>query len=255
MDSFLENNNRLLSEASELLRHYDEQVIREREKFIREIENKNKGINRTAKPTAHSSFQKECRNQGKLEKEKMERRNEILNKQSVNLRNRRKNVHQNSDTDDSEPLEFGKNFNQNITRRTTIRNRQARRSRADQCNQITEDNSEVSDDDNDHPRPTMHFPFGMTQTLFQVMRNWPLKFRNNKEDSPVHFLDDLKIFKGGYQISGRDILENLDALLTEDAKDWCLINRNSWRTLSDFFREFTREYMDEKFLEGIKQKI
>ena len=97
--------------------------------------------------------------------------------------------------------------------------------------------------------------FGMTQTPFQVMSNWPLKFMNNKEDSPTHFLDDLKRFKRGYQISSRDILENLDALLTEDAKDWCLINRNSWRTLSDFFREFTRTYMDEKFLEDIKQKI
>ena len=50
-------------------------------------------------------------------------------------------------------------------------------------------------------------------------------------------------------------MENLDALLTEDAKDWCLISRNSWRTLSEFFREFTRTYMDEKFLEEIKQKI
>ena len=49
MDSFLENNNRFLAEANELLRHYDEQVIREREKFIREFENK-KRANRTAKP-------------------------------------------------------------------------------------------------------------------------------------------------------------------------------------------------------------
>ena len=51
------------------------------------------------------------------------------------------------------------------------------------------------------------------------------------------------------------MLENLDALLIEDAKDWCLMNRNSWRTLSDFFREFTRTYIDEKCLEGIEQKI
>ena len=62
MDSFLENNNRFLSEASELLKHYDERVIREREKFIQEIENKKKEVNTTAKPTAHNSFQKECRN-------------------------------------------------------------------------------------------------------------------------------------------------------------------------------------------------
>ena len=71
IDSFLEYNNRLLAEANELLKHYDEQVIREREESIREIENKNRGVNRTAKPTAHSSLQKECRNQGKSEKENM----------------------------------------------------------------------------------------------------------------------------------------------------------------------------------------
>ena len=87
------------------------------------------------------------------------------------------------------------------------------------------------------------------------MSNWLLKFRNNKEDSPAHFLDDLKRFKRGYQIGSRDILENLDAFSIEDAKDWCLINENSWRTLSDFSKEFTNTYIDENFLEGIKQKI
>ena len=192
MDSFLENNNRFLAEANELLRHYDEQVIREREKFIRELENKNKVESRTAKPTAHSSFQKE----------NMERRDKIVNKQSTKLRNRRKNVHLNSDTDDSEPREFEGDSNENRTRRATTQNGPARRSRANQDNQITEDNSEFSDNNN-HPRPTMHFPFGMTQTPFQIMSNWPLKLRNNKEDSPAHFLDDLKRFKKGYQISDR----------------------------------------------------
>ena len=169
----------------------------------------------------------------------MERRNEILNKQSANLRNRRKNVHLNSDTDDSEPLELEENFNQDRTRRATIGNRPTRRSGVDRNDRETEDESELNDNIGNYPRTTTHFPFGMTQTPFQVMSNRPLKFRNNKEDSPAHFLDDLKRFKRGYQISSRDILENLDALLTEDAKDWYLINRNSWRTLSDFFREFT----------------
>ena len=51
-------------------------------------------------------------------------------------------------------------------------------------------------------------------------------------------------------MNDRDILENLDALLIENAKDWCLIDKNSWRTLSDFFREFTNTYMDGKFLEN-----
>ena len=125
MDSFLENNNRFLAEANELLRHCDEQVIREREKFIRELENKNKGANRTAKPTAHSSFQKE----------NMERRDKIVNKQSTKLRNIRKNVHLNSDTDDSEPREFEGDSNENRTRRETTQNGPARRSRANQDNQ------------------------------------------------------------------------------------------------------------------------
>ena len=45
----------------------------------------------------------------------------------------------------------------------------------------------------------------------------------------------------------RDMLQNLDALLIENAKDWCLINKNSLRTPYDFFREFADTYMDENF--------
>ena len=37
IDSFLKDNNQFLAEANKLLKHYDEQVIREREKFIKEI--------------------------------------------------------------------------------------------------------------------------------------------------------------------------------------------------------------------------
>ena len=125
----------------------------------------------------------------------MERRNEILNKQSANLRNGRKNVHLNFDTGDSEPLESGENFNQDRTRRATIRNRPTRRSGVDRNDRETEDESELNKNIDNYPRTTTHFPFGMTQTPFQVMSNWPLKFRNNKEDSPAHFLDDLKRFK------------------------------------------------------------
>ena len=243
----MEDNNQLLAEANELLRHYDERVIREREKFIREIEKKNKGINRTTKPTAHSSFQKDIRNHEKSEKENIEKRNEILNKQQINFKNRRISVHQNSDTDDSEQLEFGGNVNQDRTRRATIRNRPTRRSRVDRDDRETEDDSELNENIDNHPRTTTHFPFGMTQTPFQVMSNWPLKFRNNKEDSPAHFLDDLKRFKRGYQISGSDILENLDALLTEDAKDWCLINKNSWRTLQIFSENLREDTWTKNF--------
>ena len=65
---------------NELLKHYDEQVIRERERFIKEIEEKckNKGINKTAKPTGHRSFEREFRNHEKSEREIIGNRNEIL---------------------------------------------------------------------------------------------------------------------------------------------------------------------------------
>ena len=210
--SFLEDNNQFLTEASELLRHYDEKVIRERGKFIREIEGKckNENLNKTARPAAHSSFETEFETQEKSERGKIENKNKTVNKQPINLKNRRTSVHQNSDTEDSEPLEFGGNFNQDRTRQPTIRNRPARLSRVNRDDRETEDDSELNENIGNHPTTT-HFPFGMTQTPFQVMSNLPLKFRNNKEDRPAHFLDDLKRFKRGYQISGRDILENLDA--------------------------------------------
>ena len=65
----------------------------------------------------------------------------------------------------------------------------------DRNDRETEDESELNENIGNYPRTTTHFPFGMTQTPFQVMSNWPLKFRNNKEDSPAHFLDDLKRFQ------------------------------------------------------------
>ena len=68
-------------------------------------------------------------------------------------------------------------------------------------------------------------------------------------------MNGLKIFKRGYQISSGDILENLDALLIEDAKDWCSIDKSSWITLSDFFKEFTNTYIDENFSDEMKQII
>ena len=62
------------------------------------------------------------------------------------------------------------------------------------------------------------FRFGMFQTAFQIMVNWPVRFRNNIDDSPTHFLDDLLWFKRGCRINEKDILENLDAVLVEEAK-------------------------------------
>ena len=92
----------------------------------------------------------------------MEKREEKLKTKTINVGIGRKNGHQNSDRDDSEPRECRENLNQNRTCRTTIRNRLTRRSRAIRCNQETKDISELSDNDNCNPRPTTHFLFGMT---------------------------------------------------------------------------------------------
>lgn len=69
------------------------------------------------------------------------------------------------------------------------------------------------------------------------MSNWPLKFNNSQDDSPAQFLNDLYRFKRGYQITDFDILENLDAVLSEEALEWC------------------RVYINEKFNEEIINKI
>ena len=89
----------------------------------------------------------------------------------MNLRNKRRCVHQSSYTNDSDPLEFEENCNQDRTRRATIRNRPTRRSRADRYDRESEHNSELSENVANYPRSTTHFPFGMTQTSFQVMSN------------------------------------------------------------------------------------
>lgn len=68
--------------------------------------------------------------------------------------------------------------------------------------------------------PTAALPFGMIQTPFQIMSNWPFKFKNNKSDNPAEFLDNFYRFKRGYKISNQDILENLDALFLDDALEW-----------------------------------
>lgn len=104
--------------------------------------------------------------------------------------------------------------------------------------------------------PATCFPFNMIQIPFQIMRNWPFKFRNNKQDNPAHFLE-LERFKIGYRLNDRDVLENFDALLLDQAKDWRSINKTSWRILSDFFEDFknTYTYIDERFSQEIRQKL
>ena len=78
------------------------------------------------------------------------------------------------------------------------------------------------------------FLFGMIQTPFQIMLNWPVKFRNNIDDIPTCFLNNLLRFKRGYKISEQGVLENLDAVLIGEAQSCYQVNKEigiSWKIL------------------------
>ena len=76
LDSFLDQKNQFLLETGELIKHYDEQVAREREKFIKELEEKYKNtkLNKTVKPSAHSPFEIRFRIHEKSESENIIKR-------------------------------------------------------------------------------------------------------------------------------------------------------------------------------------
>lgn len=95
----------------------------------------------------------------------------------------------------------------------------------------------------------------MIQTPFQIMSGWPVKFRNNKVDNPAQFLNDLERFQRGYRISETDTLENIDAILAEEALEWCKTVRDNWFSLYDFQAEFKKAFLDKKFLKEIATKI
>ena len=99
------------------------------------------------------------------------------------------------------------------------------------------------------------FPFGMVQTPFQIMLNWPVKFGNNTYDSPTIFLSNLLRFKRGYKINEKDTLENLDAVLIGEAQSWYQVNKRNWHNLEDFIQELKQVYLNEKYLEVIHNKI
>lgn len=99
------------------------------------------------------------------------------------------------------------------------------------------------------------FPFGMIQTPFQITSNCPIKFHNNKVENPAQFLDELFRFKRGYEISENNLLENIDAVLVDEALEWCRTIRNNWRSLQDFKSDFIRTFLDEKLSEDIARKI
>ena len=99
------------------------------------------------------------------------------------------------------------------------------------------------------------FPFGMVQTPFQIMSNWPVKFGNNTDDSPTIFISNLLRFKRGYKINEKDTLENLDAVLIGEAQSWYQVNTRNWHNLEDFIQEFKQVYLNEKYLQVIHNKI
>ena len=75
-------NNNLINKLNELIRHYDVEVAREREKLMKKLEEKfkNTKINKTIKPSAHTSFEKEFGNYEKSQSENLGNRNEGLNR-------------------------------------------------------------------------------------------------------------------------------------------------------------------------------
>ena len=88
-------------------------------------------------------------------------------------------------------------------------------------NNLNDEN--IQDDELQAMRASL-FPFGMVQTPFQIMSNWPVKFGNNTDDSATIFLNNLSRFKRGYKINEQDTLENLDAVLIGEAQSWHQVN-------------------------------
>ena len=204
----------------ELIKHYDKQVARESGKFIKELDEKykNRKLNKTFKPSTHRSFGRVFRKHQKSESEKIGNKDNVVNRQAVqfnvgkkprelwqeqsknydNKRRNRRNYNMDMgytdyDTHDSEQVEIWGNSNKNRIHRSTVRYG-SRCSWVNPYNQEIEEDSDLSENND---TMTTHFLFGVTQTPFQIMSDWLLKFRNNKYDSAAQFLDDLEIFKRG----------------------------------------------------------
>ena len=119
-------------------------------------------------------------------------------------------------------------------------------------NNLSDEN--IQDDELQAMRASL-FPFGMVQTPFQIMLNWPVKFGNNTDDSSTNFLNNLLRFKRGYEMNEQNTLENLDAVLIGEAQSWYQVNKRSWHNLENFIQEFKQVYLNEKYLEVIHNKI
>ena len=125
-------------------------------------------------------------------------------------------------------------------------------------NQNRENHNLSNENIEDNELQTMRaslFLFGMIQTPFQIMLNWPIKFKNNIDDSPTCFLNNLLRFKRGYKINEQEILENLDAVLIGEAQSWYQVNKRNCHNLENFIQEFKQVYLNEKYLEVIHKKI
>ena len=72
-------------------RYQDGQIIWEREKFIEGVEEKckSKRISEAIKPSDHSSSERKFRNHKKSQSENFENRKEVINKQSVQSKERK----------------------------------------------------------------------------------------------------------------------------------------------------------------------
>ena len=79
------------------------------------------------------------------------------------------------------------------------------------------------------------------------MLNCSVKFGNNTDDSPTIFLNNLSKFKRGHKIIEQDTLENLDAVLIEEAQIWYKVNKRNWHNLEISIQEFKQVYLNEKY--------
>ena len=87
------------------------------------------------------------------------------------------------------------------------------------------------------------------------MSGQPIRFKNKEVNSPTDYTSQLIRFQRDYQINDEDILENLDALLQEEADEWFHVAKNNWLYLNEFERDFVKIYLDEKFRDKIFNKI
>ena len=90
---------------------------------------------------------------------------------------------------------------------STIPENKQNETQAGRHNNQSRENNNLSDEDtHENEIQAMRaslFPFEMVQTPFQIMLNWPVKFRNNIDDSPTYFLNNLSRLKKGIESTNK----------------------------------------------------